>query len=530
MQRTPDRIIRLPLIISVSLAIGMVAGYFYSIRSSVNIDRSSKLFTILQYIEKFYVDSVSLDSLAEASIPQILHNLDPHSSYLPAEEAERENEPLEGGFSGIGIQFNMDKDTVVVVKTIPNGPSEKKGILPGDRIIAVNGQTVAGVNMPSDSIVKRLKGPRGTAVKVTIKRPRISRPLEFTLIRDNIPLYSIDIAYMVAPSIGYVKINQFARNTPEEFINAVNRLKSRGMKKIIVDLRGNGGGYMDAAIRLADQFLENGKLIVYTIGRSKKKEDMAFATYEGIAEKEEVAVLIDEYSASASEIFAGAIQDNDRGIIIGRRSFGKALVQKPILLDDNSVIRLTIARYYTPTGRCIQKPYRKGDEEYYFDLLKRYEKGEFSSADSIHYNDTTKYYTPAGKVVYGGGGIMPDIFVPIEKENTNEYFLKIQANGFIYSFSFEYTDKNRSRMQSLKTVSSIKAWLDSMNVMKEFSAYVSQKGMPLPSSLSPEIKHRIKTQLYAYIARNLIDNEGFYPILSETDNTLQTAINYLSNH
>jgi len=402
----------LPLIISVTIAIGILVGFYMPHPQKglyTNFPPSNdKLSRILDIVESDYVDTVSRNALIEEAIPVMLRRLDPHSVYIPANELAQANEPLQGNFDGIGVSFNMLTDTVLIISTISGGPSEKAGILPGDKIIYVNDSLIAGKRLPDEDVVKMLKGPRGTKVDLKIERKGADKLLPFTIIRDKIPIYSIDIAYMMSGDVGYIKISSFAITTHDEFKKALDELKDKGMKKLILDLRGNSGGVMEAATMIADEFLPEGKLIVFTKGKSKPRQDIR-ATAAGDFEQGELVILIDEWSASASEILAGAVQDNDRGTIIGRRSFGKGLVQEPVMFRDGSGMRLTIARYYTPTGRSIQKPYNEGVDKYYEDLTNRLMHGEFEVADSIHMPDSLRYVTPGGKVVYGGGGIMPDI-------------------------------------------------------------------------------------------------------------------------
>ncbi len=423
----------LPAIIILSVLIGMLLGKSYTGARNDNrfiiIPKANKLDNVLNYIEDEYVDEVNKEELIEMTIPKILAELDPHSQYIPASELREVNEPLEGNFSGVGIQFNMLNDTLVVIQTVANGPSQKAGVLAGDRIIRVNGETVAGVNMPSDSIVKRLRGNKGTTVEVSILRRNVNELLTFRLVRDNIPLYSVDVDYMIAPGTGYIKLTKFSATTKEEFVASVDRLRRQGMEKLILDLRENGGGYMEEAVFIADQFLGGEELIVYTMGKAQNKEEFR-STPGGLCTDLEVTILIDENSASASEILAGAIQDNDRGTIIGRRSFGKGLVQEQRPFSDGSAIRLTVARYYTPTGRSIQKPYSDNIDEYYKDLNKRYLNGEMENADSVKFADSLLYVTPGGKRVYGGGGIMPDIFVPLDTRAFLPTILKYRTKAF----------------------------------------------------------------------------------------------------
>ena len=424
--------ILLPLILALTLASGIFIGKFlpkqegYPQHSSIR-SRNDKLTTILNIIESNYVDSVNRNDLVETAIPAILKKLDPHSVYISAKDLVRANEPLQGNFEGIGISFSMLTDTILVISTIPGGPSEKMGLLPGDKILYVNDSLVAGRNIGDQNVMGMLKGPRGTVVNIKILRSGQKELLPFEITRDKIPIYSVDVAYMVNDYTGYIRINNFAMTTYEEFMTGLRELKGKGMTSLILDLRANSGGVMDAAIQIANQFLKEGELIVYTKGRAQPRNE-ARATGKGEFENGDLVVLVDEWSASASEILAGAIQDNDRGTIIGRRSFGKGLVQEPIPFSDGSGMRLTIARYYTPTGRSIQKPYNNGFEEYFDDLNNRYSRGEFEVSDSIHFSDSLKFTTPGGKVVYGGGGIMPDKFIPVDTSGVSTYFIKVRSS------------------------------------------------------------------------------------------------------
>jgi len=422
-----------PLILSAILIIGMLLGIQLEKRQITRfhsvIPKMDKLQGVLNFIVAEYVDSVSKSDLEEVAIPDILSSLDPHSVYIPARDVERVNEPLQGNFEGIGVSFNMPNDTVIINTVIPGGPSEKIGLKAGDRIVEINDSVVAGRHINQNDIVKQLKGPKGTKVKVGILRKGEPDLLEFTITRGKIPLYSVDVSYMLNDSTGYIKISKFARTTYKEFIKAIDTLKARGMTQMILDLRSNTGGYMDAATHIANQFLPKNTLIVYTKGRAHPREDV-YADGTGEFQKGRLVVLIDEYSASASEILAGAIQDNDRGTIMGRRSFGKGLVQEPLVLSDGSAIRLTIARYYTPTGRCIQKPYDKGNKEYYHDIQERISNGELEVADSIHFADSLKFKTPDGKIVYGGGGIMPDVFIPMDTTGISPWFIQLRNRAW----------------------------------------------------------------------------------------------------
>jgi carboxyl-terminal processing protease len=543
--------ILLPLIFSLILIAGILIGNWYSsnfygqklslkqifgtgsssdthgnMGNSTIMPTNNKLSSILSYISSEYVDSISVEKLTESAIPVILDELDPHSVYIPARDLPKYNEPLVGNFSGIGVQFNMVDDTVAIINTIANGPSEIVGVFAGDRIIKVNGRVVAGVKLPSDSIVAMLRGPKGTNVRVEVFRRSEKKPLDFEITRNDIPLYSVDVAYMINEKTGYIKISTFAQTTYDEFVEAVDKLHAKGMSKMILDLRSNGGGIMDAATRIADQFLDDNKLIVYTQGKARARYDV-YSTAGGICNKDELCILIDEYSASASEILAGAIQDNDRGTIIGRRSFGKGLVQEQIQFRDGSALRLTIARYYTPTGRSIQKPYSTDKFDYSSDLNKRFVHGEFENADSIKFSDSLKFITPGGKIVYGGGGIMPDIFVPMDTTGISPYFNRVRNLGLIYRFAFDYSDKNREKLIKYKTAPELSAFLDKTNYFKEFLKYAENKGVPQNAADMKVSEELIRVQIKAYIARNAIDNEGFYPIIQEIDNTLLKAISVI---
>jgi len=519
-----------PIILAVAVILGILIGRYYSGSSAENkfiiIPKANKLDNVISYIENEYVDEVSKSDLIEKTIPRILEELDPHSQYIPAAELERVNEPLEGNFSGIGIQFNILNDTLVVIQTIANGPSQKVGIQAGDRITKVNGEDVAGKNMPSDSIVGRLRGPRGSEVHVDVLRRNVDKTLSFEIIRDNIPLYSVDVSYMIEENIGFVKLNKFSATTQEEFVQAISKLRDQGMKKLILDLRENGGGYMNAAIFIADQFLEGNELIVYTQGKARQRVDYR-STPGGLCTDLKITVMIDENSASASEILAGAIQDNDRGTIIGRRSFGKGLVQEQKPLSDGSALRLTIARYYTPTGRSIQKPYSKNINDYYGDISARYMHGELQNADSNKFSDSLKFVTQGGKIVYGGGGIMPDIFVPIDTLGLSDYYLDVRNQGLLYRFSLNYADENRKTLSALKTSDDFVKYLDNQNVLRKFIVFADKQGVkekPKDIQVSGKI---LKIQLDAYIARNFLDSDGFFPIIQEIDNTLEKAIETL---
>lgn len=524
----------LPILFALTLAIGMVLGNLLKKDSgqqqvTVNYDNQpdNKLSLILDIIDKDYVDPVDEEEIIENTIPKMLSELDPHSIYIPAEEMQEYTEPLQGNFEGIGVQFNLREDTIYVVNTIPGGPSEKVGILPGDRIVTINDSVFAGKNISNRDVMKALKGPKGSKVEVGIKRRGEKNLLDFEIFRDEIPLYSVDISYMIDDNIGYIKINKFSSTTYNEFVEGIKKLKEKGLKKLIVDLRRNSGGYLEPATDIADEFLDKGKLIVYTQGNARPKYEY-FATSNDLCSEYDVAVLIDEGSASASEILAGAIQDNDRGIIIGRRSFGKGLVQQPTEFTDGSAMRLTIARYYTPTGRCIQKPYNNGSEDYYHEIIERYENGEFEERDSIHLPDSLQYETPGGNIVYGGGGIMPDIFVPLDTLGISEYFNKITRKGLIYRFALDYTDKKRQSLNKFNDYEALNRHLNGQNLLPKFVLYSEKHGVEKDALGIETSKELILLQIKAYIARNIFGNEGFYPIINQDDATVKMAINVLT--
>lgn len=521
-----------PIILAVVLVIGILVGVTLRQepgRTSLTVyPRADKLTSVLNYIEDQYVDTVAMGKLVESTIPTLLKNLDPHSVYIPASELLEVNEPLDGGFDGIGITFNMPNDTIIVITTIPGGPSERVGLEPGDRIVSINDSIVAGISMDQNDVVKLLKGPTGTKVTVGIVREGIEDVLSFEITRDKIPIYSIDVSFMVNKEVGYIKISRFARTTYQEFLEAVTKLQSLGMEKVIVDLRSNSGGYMDAATNIANEFLPEGKLIVYTEGKARPRQNI-YSNANGECLNTPVAILIDEFSASASEILAGAIQDNDRGVVVGRRSFGKGLVQEQILFSDGSALRLTIARYYSPTGRSIQKPYEPGNDDYFYDISNRYLHGEFQEKDSIQLSDTLKYTTPAGRVVYGGGGIMPDFFIPLDTSGVTNYFNQVARRNLIYRFAFEFSDKHRKEMSSFKELKAVEQYLQKAKLLEQFIKFAQEGGVEPNHKEIEKSSLIIETQLKAYIARNFIDNDGFYPIITRIDNTLQRAINILEN-
>ncbi len=509
----------LPIIFSIVLIFGILIGIFLSGKTNIKgkFQSYDKINDVINFALQDYVDTISKERLEEKAINGMLESLDPHSVYIPAEDFKEANDPLMGNFEGIGVQFRILNDTIMVVNTISGGPSEKAGLMAGDRIINVDKKKVAGIGIKDADVLKKLKGKKGSKVNVSIFRRGVNHLLSFDIIRDVIPTYSIDIAYMVDKNIGYIKLSKFSATTGNEFNEALIKLKSEGMRKLILDLRGNGGGFLNAAIDVADQFLETHKIIVYTEGKNRPKQ-VASSTSEGLFEKQPLVVLIDEFSASASEIIAGAIQDNDRGLIIGRRSFGKGLVQEQFSLSDGSAVRLTVARYHTPTGRCIQKSYQHGYNEYMNDLNERYLNGEFERPDTTKFADSLKYKTPKGKIVYGGGGIMPDIYIPMVVDKNLEYYNQLINKGLIYQFAFDFTDKNRKILNVYKNADDFTKKFEINNqIYSEFVNFAESNGIKQNIKGFEESKARIKLLLKAFIARNLLDDKGFYPIYLQSD-------------
>lgn len=485
----------------------------------------NKVSDIIDFIIEDYVDTVNFSKLEDDAIESILKELDPHSMYISREEFNRVNDPLLGSFEGIGISFRIEKDSIVVISPIPGGPSEKVGLMAGDRIVKVDDSLIAGVGINNTGAMRLLKGKKGTKVKVTNYRRGVPKLIDFTITRDVIPTYSLDVAYMVDDNIGYIKLNKFSTTTHKEFVEAANELQEEGMNKLILDLRGNPGGLMQAAIDISDEFLEDGKLIVFSDGKSRPKRH-AFATSDGDLEDLDVVILVDENSASSSEIVAGALQDNDQGLIIGRRTFGKGLVQEQVNLPDGSAVRLTTARYYTPTGRSIQRPYDNGDaDSYYMEYYHRYVNGELTNADSIEFNDSLKFYTPKGKVVYGGGGIMPDIFVPLITDSVHTYYNLLANKGLIFQYAFDYTDRNRSWLNKFKDFESFdRAFKMDRKTFNELVDYATEKGITQSDEDVEISREKISTLFKAFVGRNVLDEEGFYPIYHKIDTTFNRAV------
>lgn len=534
--RNTARQIYLPLILAGILIAGMFIGRITNPSGNGSSGQrlmlapeSGKLQTIINLIDEQYVDSIDATSLVEKIIPEVLENLDPHSVYIPPKDLKAANQELEGNFGGIGVEFSMPDDTVMVVSVVSGGPSEKVGILPGDRIITVNDSVIAGVNFQSNDVVGMLRGDIGTKVNVGIQRRNRKDLIDFEITRGNIPMYSVDVSYMVTDSIGYVKINRFARNTYQELLSALAKLKAHNCSNIIVDLRGNSGGYLDIAISMVNEFLKKGDMIVYTEGVNNPRQDI-YANGSGSCQDIGVTVLIDEFSASASEIFAGAMQDNDRGLVVGRRSFGKGLVQQQFSLPAGGALRLTVARYYTPSGRSIQKPYDNGVEDYYHDIIERFEHGEFFEKDSISVNDSLRYKTTGGRTVYGGGGIMPDVFVPRDTTSHTDYYYRLRETGTIYQFALEYADKNRKELSVFENAKTLKQHLDQQPVGQLLIDFAKTKEVKYNNRDFQISKELIDLETKAYIARNILDNEGFYPIISIQDEVLQKAIELIKTN
>ncbi|MDD2195643.1 MAG: S41 family peptidase [Bacteroidales bacterium] len=516
--------------IIVALLISFSSANIYSQNTS-NLS-IYKLIRFIQYVSSEYVDTVSSERIVDDAIIETLKKLDPHSVYITKEDVKAMNEPLEGNFEGIGVEFNILNDTLIVVNPIPGGPSERVGIMAGDRVIDVDGKNVAGIGLKNSDVFKMLRGDKGTQVTVQIIRRNSTKLLEFNIIRDKIPIHSLDASYMIDDKIGYIKLNRFALTTESEFIEALLKLKEENMQHLILDLRGNGGGYLNASVALADHFLEDKKLIVYTEGRNSPKTDF-IATTKGELQEGRLIILIDEGSASASEIVAGAVQDWDRGIIIGRRSFGKGLVQNQLPLPDGSMVRLTVARYHTPTGRVIQKPYDPKElESYYSELTQRYNNGEFFHADSINIPDSLKYFTlNTGKVVYGGGGIMPDIFIPVDTSHYSEYYGKLIRKGIINQFTHTYIDKNRNNLKrnygSFEKFN--KNFTVNQNIIDELLTFAENQGLEPDSDGFNTSKDEILIQLKALIALNQFSTNYYFQIVNQNNKALQKAIDVLNS-
>lgn len=523
-----------PLIIAVSVVTGILIGTFYAKhhggnRLGIINGSSNKLNALLRVIDDQYVDTVKMDDLVEKAMPQILAELDPHSTYIPAQKLEAVNSELEGSFSGIGVQFTIQEDTIHINSVIAGGPSEKVGLMAGDRIVQVNDSLFVGDGLSNEKAMKYLKGPKGSSVKLGIKRTGIKELMSFTIVRGDIPQNSIDAAYMLDNQFGYILISKFGRTTHVELLTAIAELTRQHCQGLVIDLRDNTGGYMEAAIRMVNEFLSEGKLIVYTQGRKYPRME-EYANGTGSCQKMPVVVLVNESSASASEIFAGAIQDNDRGIVVGRRSFGKGLVQQPIDFSDGSAIRLTIARYHTPSGRCIQRPYKNGkDAKYEMDWITRYEHGEFFSKDSIKLNENLKYYTSLGRTVYGGGGIMPDVFVPQDTTGISSYLIEVSNKGLILQFSFQYSDRNRQRLSECKDETEMLKYLRRQGILEQFIRYADSKGVKRRNLLINRSRKLLERNLYGNIIYNILGRQEYIRYINHSDATVLKALEILNN-
>lgn len=492
---------------------------------------NDKMMQTISAMRNYYVDPIKLEDIYEKAIPALLSELDPHSEYIPAKMFSQVNESLEGEFDGIGIVFNASTDTITVLSVIPQGPSSEAGIRPGDRIVKINNRVVAGQKIPQDSMVKLMRGKRGTRVKLGVKRGMREELVNIEVTRAPIEIHSIETAFMLdnAAKIGFVRLSQFSRTSHSEMVEAIARLRNEGMRGLIIDLRGNGGGFLDQAILIANEFLPAERLIVYTEDRfgDQIKE---FSRGNGSSTDLEIAILVDETSASSSEILAGAIQDNDRGLVIGRRTFGKGLVQSQMPFSDGSAIRLTVARYYTPSGRSIQRPYTNGDEmAYHMDIIDRYNRNEFFSADSIHFDETQKFKTLSGRTVYGGGGIMPDIFIPLDTLGMNSFYRSVWDRNVLYRYTMEYTDRHRAEMDAVKSLAELDALLSQGDMLQDFVEYALRNDIEPNEADIEAAKSVILAQLRAYIGRNALhDESGFYYNIYPIDNTMQRAVKELS--
>jgi len=519
----------LPLCIALSIGAGILIGNMFSVFTPVRgflggSGGNKKLETIFDYINKAYVDTVNVNELVESAIPTIISGLDPHSSYISAENMALTGNELDGHFSGVGVEFMLQEDTVAIVNVIPGGPSEAVGIIPGDRIVYVNDSLFAGNGLTEDKVFRKLRGPKSSKVKLGIKRGTSKDTINFEVTRADVPVKTVPVAYMMDNKIGYIKITRFGAETHNEFITAIARLKSQGCESFILDLQQNTGGYMGAAIMMSNEFLKSGDLIVYTEGRAYPRENV-FADGSGTCKSNQLVVLIDEGSASASEIFAGAMQDNDRGLIVGRRSFGKGLVQSPFKFKDGSEMRLTIARYHTPSGRCIQKAYTQGDRsDYDMDLINRYKRGEFGNRDSIKLDNLPLFHTLAGRPVYGDDGILSDVFVAQDTAGVNSYYLRVANSGMMREYAFNYTENNRERLKEFGSWEEAAKYLSGQPLVDNLVEYAYRKGIRRQPYLIEEARKLLHMQLTAFIIRNIYGDDGFYPIFQKDDTIIKEAI------
>lgn len=521
------------VLVPLLLSVGIIGGIFIG-RYSSNVrltDEEEKLRTILNIIKHQYVDEINPDSILEKAIPDLLAQLDPHSVYIPKENLQMTNDDLESSFGGIGVMFQILNDTVNVIEVVTGGPSEMVGILAGDQILEANGKKLSGEGASTEEVFSTLRGKEGTKVKVLVKRSSSKNPLTFEVTRGAIPSNSVDATYMMDATTGYIKVSKFARNTYDEFYNALGDLKAKGAKKFVVDLRGNSGGFMDQAIYMANEFLPAGQMIVYTKGRLPENETVAVSDGSGQYQDAELVVLTNEYSASASEIFAGAIQDNDRGLVIGRRTFGKGLVQNQLALPDSSALRLTVARYYVPSGRSIQKEYKKGkDGKYELDIVDRYAHGEFYNADSIKVDKTKKFSTLGGRTVYGGGGIMPDVFVPEDTTGYTSYYIDASNLGLMQKFARDMAATYRPLMKGEKSMEAMNRVIPRNGaLLTAFVSYAAENGLPARWYYINKSRDLLINTIKAFLARDLVGYDAFIEILNQKDNTVKRALKELND-
>ncbi len=528
MKKFSNSAIWVPLIMAIMFVGGLWIGKDL-LNTTGSRESEKKLSTILSLIDTEYVEPVDIDSLIEKTIPQLLEKLDPHSTYIPSSDLRAVNDELEGSFSGIGVSFMINNDTIAVIEVLSGGPSEKVGLLPGDRIVTINDSVVASQGITNENVMTMLRGEKGSKVKLGIKRTNAPKILTYEVTRGDIPVNSIDASYIIAPEIGYIKVNKFGRTTYSEFITSLTKLRNLGAKKYIIDLRGNGGGLLDMPILMANEFLPSHCPIVFTRSRTGREDTHAVSDGTGSYQDSEVAVLIDEYSASSSEVFAGALQDNDRALILGRRSFGKGLVQRQSVLPDSSAIRLTTARYYTPSGRCIQKEYTPGKSENYGnEIIERYNHGEAFYVDSIKLNKELKYTTLNGRTVYGGGGIMPDIFIPNDTSGITGYYLNVANAGLLQKFAFEYCDLNREKLSESKNTEELLAKLPTDAILlQSFVKFAVQNKIPARWYYITKSSDLIINHLKAFIARDILGNPSFYDIYNRRDKSVLTAVEKL---
>lgn len=519
-----------PFIYGLLIAAGLLLGIWLKPSTgtrTVFFGGKSKFNEIINLINQAYVDTVNMDNLEEETLNALLNKLDPHSVYIPAKDLQMANEQLEGNFEGIGVEFNILNDSIMVVSPLEGGPSKELGIQAGDRIVEVEGQKVAGTGITNEQVFKLLRGPKGTKVKLSIYRPDTRKTIFYTITRNTIPIYSIDISMMLNKETGYIKITRFAADTHKEFTEALEKLKAQNMKHLVIDLRGNPGGYLSAATSIADELLNDDKLIVYTQGRTQPRSDYR-AEKSGLFENGNLAVLIDEGSASASEILSGAVQDWDRGIVIGRRSFGKGLVQEPFQLKDGSAIRLTVSRYYTPSGRCIQKPYEEGYDEYEHEIATRFDNGEVKDSSKIKLIDTTAFYTANGRKVYSRGGIMPDIFVAVDTTYRSNYLVEVLSNSLLNRFAATYTDQHRKQLETYKQAAAFNQQF-TQSFLQDFVAYAKQNGVEARPDELKKSGAFINMQIKALVARNVWRDNGYFTVVNSSDLVLQKALQSITD-